>query len=40
MKKTKEKENIIDINDFDVRIRLATETSVSKKEIDAVLMSY
>jgi len=34
MKKTKDKENIIDINDFDIRVRLSKETDVSKKEID------
>ena len=37
MKKIKEKENIIDVNDFDVRVRLATETNVSKKEMDELL---
>ncbi|QKF93755.1 mRNA capping enzyme [Fadolivirus algeromassiliense] len=34
MKKIREKENVIDINDFDIRFRLSEETQVSKKEID------
>lgn len=32
MKKVKERENIVDIDDFDIRIRLSSETGVSKKE--------
>lgn len=37
MKKVKERENIIDIEDFDIRVRMASETSVSKTEKDKLL---
>lgn len=33
IKKIKDKENIIDINDFDIRVRLSEETIVSKQEL-------
>lgn len=33
MKKIKDRENIIDINDFDVRVRLSEENEMDKKEI-------
>ncbi|ARF09638.1 mRNA capping enzyme [Indivirus ILV1] len=34
IKKTKETENILDIDDFDIRVRLSSETKISKKELD------
>lgn len=34
IKKSKESENIIDIDDFDIRVRLSSETKISKKELD------
>lgn len=34
IKKTKDKENIIDVDDFDIRVRLSKEVTVTKKEID------
>lgn len=34
MKKLKKKENIIDVDDFDTRFRLSSETDISKKELD------
>ena len=34
IKKTKESENVLDINDFDIRVRLSSETKITKKEID------
>lgn len=34
MKKIKDKENIINIDDYDIRVRLSKETTVTKKEID------
>jgi SAM-dependent methyltransferase len=37
MKKIKEKENMVDIDDFDVRIRLASENDVTKKELDELM---
>jgi hypothetical protein len=37
LKKTKNRENIHDINDFDVRVRLSSETKVTKKELEELL---
>lgn len=37
-KKVKERVNIIDINDFDIRIRLSKETNVTKKEMEELLV--
>lgn len=34
MKKVKERENIVDVDDFDIRARLSEETDLTKKEID------
>ena len=37
MKKIKERENIVDIDDFDLRVRLSAETKVSKKELEELM---
>lgn len=34
IKKTKESEDILDLDDFDIRVRLSSETKISKKELD------
>jgi SAM-dependent methyltransferase len=37
IKKVKERENIIDLDDYDMRVRLSEETSVSKKELEELI---
>src|SRR5439155_11285419 len=37
LKKVKEKENIVDVNDFNMRVRLSEETKVNKKEKDELM---